>query len=94
MDSNFHGVSSSGEIHGVPESIINPSSPQPELISVKVDSALRLNRDTVNYGKYAAECFYNLNLCKRGLSISLWLKPYTNQVRILMACLTSIGIKA
>ena len=83
MDSNLHGVMSSGQIAGVPQSIVNPS-PHPQFIDGKVGKALWLNRNTINYGPHRDKCFHNVNLCTSGLSISLWLKPYANEVGTVM----------
>ena len=71
MDSNFRGVSSSGQILGVAESLVNPLSPLPQLIPGQMGDALWLNRDTIHYGKHAGECFYHLNLCNQCLGIYL-----------------------
>ena len=51
-------------------------TPAPRLVAGKVGSALRLEGAELNYGK-PNECFYNINLCTNGLSISLWVKYYS-----------------
>ena len=51
-------------------------TPAPRMVPGKVGSALRLEGAELNYGK-PNECFYNINLCTNGLSISLWVKYYS-----------------
>ena len=51
-------------------------TPAPRLVAGKVGSALRLEGAELNYGKPAAECFFDTNLCVNGLSVSLWVKFY------------------
>ena len=58
---------------------INPSvagTPAPRLVAGKVGSALRLEGAELNYGK-PNECFYDINPCTNGLSVSLWVKYYS-----------------
>ena len=52
-------------------------SPAPRLVPGKVGSALRLEGAELNYGRPNNECFYNINLCTNGLSVSLWVKYYS-----------------
>ena len=51
-------------------------TPAPRLVAGKVGSALRLEGAELNYGK-PNECFYDINLCTNGLSVSLWVKYYS-----------------
>ena len=51
-------------------------TPAPRLVAGKVGSALRLEGAELNYGR-PRQCFYNINLCTNGLSVSLWVKYYS-----------------
>ena len=51
-------------------------TPAPRLVTGEVGTALRLEGAELNYGR-PNECFYNINLCTNGLSVSLWVKYYS-----------------
>ena len=50
-------------------------TPAPRLVDGKVGTALRLEGAELNYGR-PNECFYNIDLCTNGLSISMWVKYF------------------
>ena len=59
-------------------------SPAPSMAPGKVGSALRLEGAELNYGRPTSECFYDVNLCNNGLSISLWVKFYASPTSVEM----------
>ena len=78
MEVAFSGVTQSGVLSAISEGSVPPS-----LIPGKVGTALWMNRTALNYGQPVTECFYNLNVCTTGLTISLWVifyEFYENQV--------------
>ena len=64
-------------IISAPSGDINPTSMDgtPRRVDGKVGHALRLEGAEINYGR-PSECFYDINLCTNGLSVSLWVKYY------------------
>ena len=58
-------------------------SPAPSLIQGKVGSALRLEGAELNYGQ-PNECFYDVDMCVNGLSVSLWVKFYAASTKAQM----------
>ena len=69
-------------ILSAPSGDLTPNSagtPAPTLVSGKMGSALRLEGAELNYGRPTTECFYAVNLCTSGLSVSLWVKFYTSK---------------
>ena len=59
-------------------------SPAPSMVPGKVGSALRLEGAELNYGRPTTECFYDVNLCNNGLSISIWVKFYASPTSVEM----------
>ena len=71
MEMNFSGVTPSGLLSPTYEGLVPPS-----IIPGKVGTALWMNRTAMNYGQPVTECFYNLNICTNGLTLSLWIMFY------------------
>ena len=55
-------------------------APAPSLVPGKVGSALRLEGAELNYGQ-PNECFYDVDMCVNGLSVSLWVKFYATSIK-------------
>ena len=74
-------------IISTPSGDLTPSAtgtPAPRMVSGKVGYALRLEGAELNYGRPTAECFYDVNMCNNGLSVSLWVKFYTSPTSVQM----------
>ena len=71
MEIDFSGVTQSGVLSAIFEGSVPPL-----LIPGKVGTVLWMNRTALNYGQPVTECFYNLNVCSAGLTLSLWVIFY------------------